>query len=83
VEVLVVVLASFSLAETLLFHVIDTLCPTLNSSNRFALGGTSTASNLLSAVLMLTTRFSLAMVSTVPERLTFCVGTFWSAAPSW
>src|SRR6516162_4284770 len=64
----------FSLAETVLLYVIDTLSPTLSSSNRFAAGGTSIASNLPSGVLMLTTRFSLSMVSTVPERVTVCVG---------
>jgi hypothetical protein len=48
----------FNLAETLLLYVIETLSPTLSSSNRFALGGTSTVSKLPSAFLMFTVRFS-------------------------
>ena len=48
----------FSLAETVLLYVIDTLSPTLSSSNRFALGGTSIVWNLPSGVLMFTTRLS-------------------------
>src|SRR6516225_6565612 len=63
-----------TVAETVLLYVIDTLSPTLSSSNRFAAGGTSTVSNLPSGVLMFTTRFSRSMVSTVPERVTVCVG---------
>ena len=46
----------FSLAETVLLYVIDTLSPTLSSSNRFALVGTSIVWNLPSGVLMFTTR---------------------------
>src|SRR6516165_6373213 len=43
----------FNLAETVLLYVIETLSPTLSSSNRFAPGGTSIVSNLPSGVLML------------------------------
>src|SRR6516162_8856597 len=64
----------FNLAETVLLYVIETLSPTLSSSNRFAPGGTSIVSNLPSGVLMFTTRFSLSMVSTVPESARVCVG---------
>src|SRR4029077_2151897 len=46
----------FSLAETLLLNVTDTLSPTLSSSNRFAPAGTSTVSKLPSAFLMFTIR---------------------------
>src|SRR4029077_14983452 len=48
----------FSLAETLLLYVSDTLSPTLSSSKRFAPAGTSIVSNLPSAVLMFTTRLA-------------------------
>src|SRR6516162_6828081 len=63
VEVRVAVLTGaspggFSLAETVLLYVIETLSPTLTSSNRFALGGTSIVSNLPSGVLMFTTRLA-------------------------
>src|SRR5271168_2656019 len=66
--------AGFSLAETLLLYVSDTLSPTLSSSNRFAPEGTSTVSKLPSAFWMFTTRFLRSMVATVSERVTVCVG---------
>jgi hypothetical protein len=48
----------FSLADAVLLYVIDTLSPTLSSSNRFAAGGTSIVWNLPSGVLMFTTRLA-------------------------
>src|ERR1700730_6015177 len=64
----------FSLAETLLLNVTDTLSPPLSSSNRFAPAGTSTVSKLPSAFLMFTMRLVYSMGGTVPERVTVCVG---------
>ena len=58
--------AGFKRTKTLLLYVTFTLSPTLSSSKRLALAGTSTATNLPSAVLMLTARLLLSIVSTVP-----------------